>query len=724
MSAVNLQSITSLGLMSFCRTLAIVLCLCTVPAFGQETPAAQTGTEASWQPPDPTRLPFDWWQQFDSESPETVRQRADLFGTAVRQAIGRLDGEDLVTAHDLLQNTRGQLELLLITRQPVEPEQFEPIPTREVYSLEELLALRAQWRSLEKRQKIPQLRLTELKDQAALLYQRRDNLAREFSATDVNSPERILLGLNRINARIEYELAAEQAKVLKTRVAAIDEQRDLLRKQFDYARGHLAVKNTDVTALEEQAANALEQVTQLSAQLADAQALLLEVLSAKAINPSLGILRKQQVTRTTAELALARLQSFQKHAITSWYRLRSQTPTFDYDIQEELEKAEAFTIETREQIEVWTAASQTTLLSPAPAGDLNSVKNIDLAHSAAQDTLGLIDDINDFIDDLNLLEQVLTVDQISLQHGLQSVWARLIIAGDDVRDALARYLDFTLFHINDAPVTVGSILRMFFILFMGFAISFLIRFLLRRLKGRRQYANSPAVYTLGRVLHYIIVLVAVLAALSSIGLDFRSFALIAGALSVGIGFGLQSIVNNFVSGLILLFEGSMRVGDYVELDTGVRGIVKEVNTRATIVRTNDSIDLVVPNSNFVNSTVTNWTLREPLARFRIDFGVAYGSDKEAVKEAALAAAEKVDFIVQHMPSRKPEVWLVNYGDSSLDFQLLAWVTKAGVRRPERVRAAFLWELETQLKKAGIEIPFPQRDLHLRSGFTPAEPELL
>ncbi|MGD8347165.1 MAG: mechanosensitive ion channel, partial [Lysobacterales bacterium] len=239
--------------------------------------------------------------------------------------------------------------------------------------------------------------------------------------------------------------------------------------------------------------------------------------------------------------------------------------------------------------------------------------------------------------------------------------------------------------------------------------------------NRRQFASSPAVYTLSRLLHYIIIFIAVLAAFGSIGLDFSNFALIAGALSVGIGFGLQSVVNNFVSGLILLFEGSLRVGDYIELDTGLRGLVKEINTRATVVRTNDSIDVVVPNSQFITNQLTNWTLREPLARFRIEFGVAYGSDKEAVRAAALEAANRVDFIVHNMPSRPVEVWLTDYGDSALVFQLLAWVSKAGVRRPERVRAAVLWELETQLSERGIQIPFPQRDLHLRSGFL-SEPQ--
>jgi small-conductance mechanosensitive channel len=341
---------------------------------------------------------------------------------------------------------------------------------------------------------------------------------------------------------------------------------------------------------------------------------------------------------------------------------------------------------------------------------------MELAQAAAQETLRYLEDAERTIDDLEVLTDLITVQQIGMQHGLRSIWTRLRLFAEDIGHTLAGYLAITLFHISDVPVTFGSILTMLLILVLGWGISWFIRHLVERLKSRRQFASSPVVYTLSRLLHYIIIFIAVLAAFGSIGLDFSNFALIAGALSVGIGFGLQSVVNNFVSGLILLFEGSLRVGDYIELDTGLRGIVKEINTRATVVRTNDSIDVVVPNSQFVTTQLTNWTLREPLARFRIEFGVAYGSDKEAVRMAALKAASRVDYIVHNMPSRPVEVWLTNYGESALVFQLLAWVSKAGVRRPERVRSSVLWELETQLREHGIEIPFPQRDLHLRSGF--------
>jgi small-conductance mechanosensitive channel len=158
------------------------------------------------------------------------------------------------------------------------------------------------------------------------------------------------------------------------------------------------------------------------------------------------------------------------------------------------------------------------------------------------------------------------------------------------------------------------------------------------------------------------------------------------------------------------------VGDFVELESGVTGEVKEINMRSTLITTNDNIDILVPNSEFVGGRVTSWTLREVQRRVHIPFGVAYGSDKERVRKAVLEAADNVPWTLHKVKGRQPQVWLVNFGDSSLDFELVAWLTPEAVKRPGAVQAAYLWEIETRLREYGIEIPFPQRDLHLRSGF--------
>ena len=138
--------------------------------------------------------------------------------------------------------------------------------------------------------------------------------------------------------------------------------------------------------------------------------------------------------------------------------------------------------------------------------------------------------------------------------------------------------------------------------------------------------------------------------------------------------------------------------------------------RSTLVTTNDNIDIVVPNSEFVNSRVTNWTMREAYRRIHVPFGVAYGTDKELVKKAALEAAAAVDVTLTGHARREPQVWFVEFGDSSLNFELVLWLKPDAVKRPGAVQASYLWAIDDALRKYHIEVPFPQRDLHLRSAF--------
>jgi potassium efflux system protein len=278
---------------------------------------------------------------------------------------------------------------------------------------------------------------------------------------------------------------------------------------------------------------------------------------------------------------------------------------------------------------------------------------------------------------------------------------------------LQRWFTTPFLTIGTTNINAVGVLKAAVVVLLALGISRLLRRGLRRVSKRLPNLDRSTAYTLGRVLHYVILVVALFVGLAVIGVDLTKIAIVAGALSVGVGFGLQNIVNNFVSGLILLFERTIKVGDYIELASGITGEVRDINIRSTIVTTNDNVDIVVPNSELVSTSVTNWTLREAVRRIRIPFGVAYGSDKETVRVAALEAAATIEHTL-HTEGRRPEVWLVGFGDSSLNFELIVWLTATAVKRPARIAAEYNWELETALRKHGLEIPFPQRDIHVRS----------
>ena len=219
---------------------------------------------------------------------------------------------------------------------------------------------------------------------------------------------------------------------------------------------------------------------------------------------------------------------------------------------------------------------------------------------------------------------------------------------------------------------------------------------------------------LGQVLKIAFIIIAILIALQVVGVNLTALTILSGTLGIGIGFGLQAIFSNFVSGLIILIEKSVKVGDFIELQSGVTGLVREINIRSTLVTTNDNVDILVPNEEFIKAQVINWTHREARRRVRVPFGVAYGSDKELVRKAGLEAAEEVEWTLKGMPGRTPQVWLTKFGDSALEFELVVWLTDAAVSRPARVVADYNWALHTALEKYELEIPFPQRDLHLKS----------
>lgn len=274
------------------------------------------------------------------------------------------------------------------------------------------------------------------------------------------------------------------------------------------------------------------------------------------------------------------------------------------------------------------------------------------------------------------------------------------------------WLDFSLIKTSQYSLTVGQFLTALTVLVVTFYLSKLVRDNLIRFSQRQSKVALSQIYALTRFLHYVLLFVGFVFALSILGIDTSKIALVAGALGVGVGLGLQDIVKNFVSGIVILVEKSLKVGDFIELESSVFGIVKEINFRSTVIRTNDNVDILIPNGELVTNRVINWTLEEAVARVRIPFSVAYGSDKDLVKKAALEAATRVSHTLSD-DKHKPTVWFSSFGDSSLDFMLGVWVGYDSVIRPAALKSDYLWAIDDAFRKYGIEIPFPQRDVYIK-----------
>jgi small-conductance mechanosensitive channel len=210
---------------------------------------------------------------------------------------------------------------------------------------------------------------------------------------------------------------------------------------------------------------------------------------------------------------------------------------------------------------------------------------------------------------------------------------------------------------------------------------------------------------------YVMFLIALLVGMSVTGFDFSNVAIIAGALSVGIGFGLQNIVNNFVSGLIILFERPIRKGDWIVVGA-TEGYVKEIKIRSTIIQTFDRSDVIVPNSELISNQVTNWVLSSQSGRASVPVGVAYGTDVEKVRDILLAIAEENTSVVKSGLVPQPAVLFREFGDSSLNFELRVFLYDIEDRL--KVISEINFSINKAFREQGIEIPFPQRDLHVKS----------
>ena len=274
-----------------------------------------------------------------------------------------------------------------------------------------------------------------------------------------------------------------------------------------------------------------------------------------------------------------------------------------------------------------------------------------------------------------------------------------------------------LFRLGSSVVTVGGVFGALMLVVLFMAASWIIGTALKRIRGRQRLGQgAAALYITEKVLSYGLVVFGLVAGLSSLGIDLSSVAVFAGGLGVGIGLGLQGIIKEFVSGLTLIFDRAIQIGDYVEMHDGTRGVVQEIGPRATRVRNNDNVYLLIPNSKLIENTMINWTRRGETRRIHVPFQVAIGADKEKVRECVIAAARDVPFTLPDTDERRTQVWLVGYGDSALKFELIVWPTLEAVKRPKAMNAAYTWAIDDALRAAGVEIPYPQRDIRLRTFF--------
>ncbi len=707
------------------RFLLLIAMLAATSAHAQDTEQLAPPLD----PPDLNALQSGWWTYFEpTGEDDDPGPRVDAFLTDVETQLATLRATNQEVGQSVLEEIRENLGAYLELLGDVEeaPKQLEPL--EDSYTVNRLLEIAAE--SRDARATAQQQQDEVNREQRILdgIRERRDLSFKRYLETKPGD-ERFLAALRLIQNRTALAIARMRVRLLTNRsdqasayAAAAEE------------RVELASELLPKTVSDEQLSQLQEDVTKAEAAVEEAaQELRTAEISASQLpldtpeGRSRQRLERQKLIDAQVADALTRLRWMKSNTLLIWAEILLGTARDTAELQQLSLGAREFVRDVGENVHEWRADTQDEVFAVQTVDrdglNRSARRLLDQRLGTAQATVTHIQELQAAAEDLELLS---VVAEDAFVENVGAFRSFLAISDRYFRGLTQRVKDIantTLFDLSDRPVAGSDIIRLVIILLIAYLLSRVVRHAIDRFSRSQDAGTQASLYTVGRLSHYTIITIALFVALSTIGLDFSNLALVAGALSVGIGFGLQSIVSNFVSGLIILFEHSLRVGDYIELDTGLTGTVKAINVRSTLINTNDNIDIVVPNSEFVTTRLTNWTLGERILRVRIPFGVAYGSDKELVRKAALEAAADVQYTLKNLRGREPDVWLVEYGDSSLNFLLLVWVNRQGARRPTRTRAAYLWALEDKFREYNIEIPFPQRDLHMRSGWKDPEQPL-
>ncbi|MDA9312775.1 mechanosensitive ion channel [Vicingaceae bacterium] len=283
--------------------------------------------------------------------------------------------------------------------------------------------------------------------------------------------------------------------------------------------------------------------------------------------------------------------------------------------------------------------------------------------------------------------------------------------------SIQEVLEFHILELGEYHLSIYNIIVVLVILLIAKLItSNLAKYLRNRITKKEDPTDGKALAII-QIGKYVIFLLAILLSIRSLGFDITPILLGSSALFVGLGFGLQDAFKDFISGLILLFEGDTLIGDIIEFENGILGTVKEIKLRTSKVRTRDGIVIFVPNSQLTNNRVINWTNSNVLTRFHVSVGVAYGSDTTLVEKILLEVAMEDDAVNMKI---KPFVRFLDFGDSSLDFEIHFWSKE--VWRIEFVKSRMRFEIDKKFRENNVSIPFPQRDLHVKNSQVPFTPK--
>jgi small-conductance mechanosensitive channel len=676
-----------------------------------QLPLKEDGDKKKGVVPNPIDLKTTWYDYFEVDEVELESRGEDFIKRLdnIKNSLNISYQRDII---DLIERVESNFRIFLSLKKKVKVSVFKKKEFLKSYNLGDLLFLgealfeeEKSYKDLKKQSSLEELAIKSKEkdvDRLTLLY---------FKETKI-SEEKLKRGLELIDSKFLLEIEKLKFDFLKLRLEEQNKILTNLKEEIDFARIHLVIRPTTKKEFDIQEEEIKNNIKKYQTEMELSRIFLakfqgvkekqreIDLEKQKLLNATILFFYNQislinlEIEKTILEVEdvkkienissyYERIQNWQKSLDTIRKEIFLWEETVRFGLEKSLEKA---------------AVSKDKRLSE------KAVKESELSYLLIQKVEKSLF-ISDFL--LDQLTYILKEKYATFKDRILLFWHKIKL----FFQKRVFLMDEPIFKIGKSPVTLFGIFKFLLIIVISYFIAAFIRKYIKKIGEKNRKITHAAFYNLSRLVFYMVFFLGIIIAFVVLGIDFTAFAIVAGALGVGIGFGLQSVVSNFVAGIILLLEKNIRVRDFIELETGEKGTVKEINVRTTLIRTLDNLEILIPNSDLVGKKFINWTLSEKIRRVRIPFSVAFGSDKEFVKKVVVNAAKKVPTTLAERPI---DIWLVKMAESSLNFELIVWVNEYIKDIPVvATKSRYLWAIESALVKNKIEIPYPVRDIRMK-----------
>lgn len=673
--------------------------------------------------PDPLELHSDWWTYF-KVPPEVLPAKIQAFQAYLNQYLLLSKEGEHQEIIDLKTEIFQNLQLLQKKTNPVVPQGPHSLQLRKAYTPQQIL-------DINRRLMLASDGISQLKDKIDFEKTRMsktqtklDKHLIEYRELPEASYEKLFSGLKIILLRIkiaihksdlaaftttlafrtkEQELLSDELKTAKNKVDYTSLNPEALAKEAKEIQNKIEVANGRLSTLEKKAFIPHEKVNNsgicclISYQITSENIGIEYLLIQKLVN---------EVEQTLCSFSQPEMQPQSENvqkALSSWTKTLSSADQTIALWQKQLEQGYmqistliAESVKKNETL-TNTAEQEVSNIHLEMDRSLALIREIQYSMTGAKQLFGLVQ--NRYIEEKGLSETWLL--------WTKNYWFQFL-------EGIEHLSRFSLFYVNEHPVTFGVLIKAILALVMALIVSRYLRRMLAAKIMKSSRFSKPTKYITLRLVHYALLIIALFVALSFIGVDLTNIFIVAGALGVGIGFGLQSMVNNIISGFTLLLGRYVKIGDIIEIESGSLATVIEIHLQFMHVCTFDGADKIIPNSKLSTQGFTNWTMKNTFRRVKVPFSVPYGIDKIQLQKILVEAVKEQPYVLKGVKSfSDPKICLIKHEDCSVNFELLAWVNLTIPPPQGTAQASLLWIIDDVLAKEGIEIPPPKRILYVK-----------